>query len=140
MINEDASFTKVNIFTKALLPLKFLPKQFSFCFQSSNAAKEFGQRSGTSWWRVCYQRSLPCLVLREASDNLKRAYSKGAYYYFIWACQGVAFVILVFFPQFCIGNIIFVHKYLKVYFLSSCIHKIVRWFGVCQAQTTPPGF
>ena len=39
MINEGATAPKVNIFTRALLPLKFLPKHFSFCFQSSNAAK-----------------------------------------------------------------------------------------------------
>ena len=38
MIIEGASAPKVNIFTRALLPLQFLPKHFSFCFQSSNAA------------------------------------------------------------------------------------------------------
>ena len=31
---------------RALLPLKFLPEHFSFCFQSSNAAK----KSLTKWW------------------------------------------------------------------------------------------
>ena len=36
-----ATAPKVNIFTRALLPLKFLPEHFSFSFQSSNAAKLF---------------------------------------------------------------------------------------------------
>ena len=44
------------IFTRALLPLKFLPKHFLKCY-----LKKFGQRGGTSWWRVCYERGLPRL-------------------------------------------------------------------------------
>ena len=49
MINEGATAPNVNIFTRALLPLKFHPKHFSFCFQSSNSAtKRIGQRVGTS--------------------------------------------------------------------------------------------
>ena len=40
MINEGPTALKVYIFTRALLPLKFLPKHFSFCFKSSNAAKK----------------------------------------------------------------------------------------------------
>ena len=41
MIIEGATAPKVNIYTRALLPQKFLPKHFSFCFQSLNTDKSF---------------------------------------------------------------------------------------------------